>query len=494
MLIQSFISHQWKQAVRSTIWQKSLAMNIFMFFIGFILFAEVMVLSIFIGSEWHDIVKDTEPLKAFYKVIAYYFSAMFVMRFLMQQLPVLEVRPYLHLPVKKNYLLHFILGKGALNFFNLVSIIFFTPFAFFQIGYYYGNLTAVVWLVSMLFIDLTINYLIIYIKKQLVNSLTIVSIMIAVIGFLALGDYLKWYSYSSLFADFIETMIKSQVLFVLPIVLAAFVYWINFRFLSRNLYIENLSSYTKKTDNQIGNVGYLKNFGVIGEIIGVDIKLYLRNKRTKSMLYLSPLFLAYGLMFYPQDQYERDGGMMIFVGIFMTGILMVNYLQYAFAYEGSYFDMLLTSGINFKEYIRAKFITASILVSVSFILTLPYFLFGIEIFFINTACFLFNLGMVIPIALYFATYNKKSLNLSQGSAFNYQGVGASHWLFLIPFFIGPLVIYLPFKWFGNPTLGYIVLGSIGLIALVFRQFFIRIILKNITERKYIMAAGFRERG
>jgi hypothetical protein len=187
-------------------------------------------------------------------------------------------------------------------------------------------------------------------------------------------------------------MIKSQVLFVLPIVLAAFVYWINFRFLSRNLYIENLSSYTKKTDNQIGNVGYLKNFGVIGEIIGVDIKLYLRNKRTKSMLYLSPLFLAYGLMFYPQDQYERDGGMMIFVGIFMTGILMVNYLQYAFAYEGSYFDMLLTSGINFKEYIRAKFITASILVSVSFILTLPYFLFGIEIFFINTACFLFNFG------------------------------------------------------------------------------------------------------
>jgi hypothetical protein len=494
MLIQSFISHQWKQAIRSTIWQKSLAMNIFMFFIGFILFAEVMVLSIFIGLEWHEITKGTDPLNDFFRVVAYYFSAMFVMRFLMQQLPVLEVRPYLHLPVKKKKLLHYILGKGLLNFFNLISIIFFTPFAFAQIGYYHGALIAIAWLLSMIFIDLTINYIIIYIKKQMVNNLTLVSIMIVVIGLFALGDYLKWFSYSSLFAEFIGNMIKTPVLFGIPIVTAGLVYWLNFRFLSKNLYIEDLSSYTKKSDNQIGNVGYLKNFGVIGEIIAVDIKLYLRNKRTKSMLYLSPLFLAYGLMFYPQEQYERDGGMMIFVGIFMTGILMVNYLQYAFAYEGSYFDMLLTSGINFKEYIRAKFITASVLVSVSFILTLPYFLFGREIFFINTACFLFNLGIVIPIALYFATYNKKSLDLKQGSAFNYQGVGASHWLFLIPFFIGPMVIYLPFKWFGNPEIGLVVLGSIGLISLAFRQFFIRIILKNISERKYIMAAGFRERG
>jgi hypothetical protein len=465
-----------------------------MFFIFFILFAEVLIASIFISKEWHEIIPGTEPLFAFYKVIAYYFSAMFVMRFLMQQLPVLEVRSYLHLPVKKNTLLHFVLAKGSLNFFNLISIIFFTPFAVFQIAFYYGNLIALAWLISMISIDLSLNYLIIYIKKQMLNSLTIVTIMISIIGLFALGDFMHWYSYSMLFANFIELMLKTPVLLVLPLLLAAFTYWMNFKFLSMNLYLEDLSSYTKKTDNQIGNVGYLKNFGIIGELIGLDIKLYLRNKRTKSMLYLSPLFLAYGLIFYTNDQYDHEGGMMIFVGVFMTGILMVNYLQYAFAYEGSYFDLLLTSGINFKDFIRAKFIAATILVSVSYMVTIPYYLFGVELLLINTACFLFNLGLVIPIALYFATYNKKTLNIKQGSAFNYQGVGASHWLFLLPFFIGPLLIYLPFLWFGHQEFGLIALGLAGILGLIFRQVFARLILKNVNERKYIMAVGFRERG
>lgn len=494
MLIQSFISHQWKQAVRSPIWQKSLAMNIFMFFIFSILFAEVMLASFFVAKEWHEIVPGTEPLFAFYKVIAYYFSAMFVIRFLMQQLPVLEVRPYLHLSVKKRNLLHFILGKGSLNFFNLISIIFFTPFAFFQIAFYHGNLIALAWLISMISIDLSLNYLIIYIKKQMVNSLTIVTIMISIIGLFALGDYMHWYSYSEIFANFIEFMLKTPAFLGLPILAAAFAYWMNFKFLSMNLYLEDLSSYTKKTDNHIGNVAYLKNFGIVGELIGIDIKLYLRNKRTKSMLYLSPLFLAYGLMFYTNEQYDHEGGMMIFVGVFMTGILMVNYLQYAFAYEGTYFDLLLTSGINFKDFIRAKFIAASILVSVSYMLTIPYFLYGTEFLLINTACFIFNLGIIIPIALYFATYNKKALNLKQGSAFNYQGVGASHWLFLLPFFIGPILIYEIVKWFLNPQFGLIALSLAGILGLTFRQVFARAILKNATERKHIMAVGFRERG
>ncbi len=494
MLIQSFISHQWKQAVRSPIWQKSLAVNIFMFIMFFILFAEAVVASLLIANKWHEIVEGTEPLFAFYKVIAYYFSAMFVMRFLMQSLPVLEIRPYLHLPIKKRSILHFILSKGAINFFNLISIIFFTPFAYFQVSFYYGPVIVSLWLLSMISIDLSINYLVIYIKKQMVNSLVIVAILISIIGLFALGDYLKWYSFSEKFASLIEYLTRSTLLLALPILLVIVVYWINFNFLSNNLYLEGLSSYTKKTDNQIGNVGYLKNFGVVGEIIGIDIKLYLRNKRTRAMLFLTPLFFGYGFLFYTNEAYSIDGGMMIFVGIFMTGILMVNYLQYAFSYEGSYFDLLLTSGINFKDYLRAKFFMASSMVIISFIITLPYFLFAKQILFINTACFLFNLGIIIPIALYFATYNKKSMNLKQGSAFNYQGVGASHFLFLLPFFLGPLFIYLPFKWFGNPNFGLIALGTIGILGLVFRQQLIRVVLKNLYERKYIMAKGFREKG
>lgn len=493
MLIRYFIQHQWRQTTRSTIWQRSLALNIFMAFIFSILFAELLFASIFIAMQWHEIVEGTEPLYAFYKVIAWYFASMLVMRFLMQQLPVLEVGPYMHLPVKKSMVLHFILTKGFLNFFTLISVVFFTPFAIFQIAYYHGSSIAFIWLISMLILDLSLNYFIVYLKKQLVGSLKLVIGILIFIGLLAMGDYLAWYSYSTLVANLIQGMVNQPVFMIIPLILFTIIYGINFRFLSQNLYLEELSSFTRQSQKQYGDVGYLKQFGIIGEIINLDVKMYLRNKRTKSMLVLSPLFLAYGLIFYTQPEYAKDSGMMIFVGVFMTGIMMVNYLQYAFANEGNYFDLLLTSGIDFRDYIKAKFTTASTLVIVSFVLTIPYYLFGKEIFYANTACFLFNLGISIPVALYTATYNKKAINLKKGSAFNYQGVGASHWLFLIPFFIGPLAIYLPFKWFVSPEAGWAALGLVGLLMLAFRSFFAKAVYNNLQARKYIMASGFRER-
>ena len=53
-----------------------------------------------------------------------------------------------------------------------------------------------------------------------------------------------------------------------------------------------------------------------------------------------PLFLLYGLMFYPKQEYLNQNGFLMFVGIFMTGGMMLNYANYAFGYESGYFDAL----------------------------------------------------------------------------------------------------------------------------------------------------------
>ncbi len=492
MLFRFFIQHQWKRATRSTIWQKSLALNLLLGFFAFILFAEAMIISILVANKWHEITEVDPPLSEFYKVIAYYFAAMFMMRFFLQQLPVLEVRSYQHLPIQKKSLLHFILGNGLINLFNLFSLIFFIPFAVAQVSYYHGPWLALGWLLAMLALDFSLNYFVIYLKKQLVSNLKIVSLLLAAVGLIALADYRGWFSFSSIFATTISAMVVSPLLLIVPLVLLVLVYRLNFSFLKSRLYLEEISR-GKGESAESGQIGYLKRFGMIGEVIGIDIKLYLRNKRTKSILYMSPLFLGYGLFFYPSGQYSHDDGFMIFVGIFVTGMMMLNYLQYAFAYEGSYFDLLLTSRINFREYIRAKITLATIITIVCYVITLPYGFFGADLLLVNTACFLFNLGILLPTALFFATYNKKSLVLTRGSAFNYQGIGASHWLIMLPAFIVPLIIYLPFKWFGNAQVGLLALGGLGVTGLAFRKFFAQAIHKNLQERKYIMSAGFREK-
>jgi hypothetical protein len=132
--------------------------------------------------------------------------------------------------------------------------------------------------------------------------------------------------------------------------------------------------------------------------------------------------------------------------------------------------------------------------TVCFILTIPYLFFNVEILLINFVTYLFNLGFISYVLIYMATYNKKRMDLSKGSSFNYQGVGAANWLVLLPAFLMPILIYLPFGLLGYRYAGFAVIGFIGIIGLLTRKYWVKTIERNFYRRKYIMADGFREGG
>jgi hypothetical protein len=492
MLFLLFLKQQMQQARRSSIWQKSLALNLFIGFFVFIMLIQFITVSVLLAKNWHEIVEVDAVLFEFYKIVGWYFAGMFAFRFFMQQTPVMAIQPYQHLPIHKSYLVHFVLFKGLFNVFNLFGIIFFLPFAMYQISHYHGTQMAWLWLFSMLAFDLFINYTAMYLKKQQATNIRVVLIVVAFIGVLALGDVFGWYSYSSIFATALAYITETPVLLIIPFVLLFLAYRLNFSFLKSHFYMEENVRQNESTKSG-ANLSYLERFGMIGEIMGLDVRLFIRNKRTKTILYLTPLFILYGLFFYVSDSYAQDDGFMVFVGIFMTGGVMFNYLQHAFSYEGSYFDMLLASRVDFKDYIRAKILGGTILTVASFILIIPYVYFGWFIMLINTATFLFNLGVVLPMLVYIATYNTKSMDLSKSTAFNFQGIGATHYLTMIPVFIVPLILYLPFKWFGNADHGVYLVGLTGLLGLAFRKPVIQKIFNNFEARKYTMAAGFREK-
>jgi hypothetical protein len=208
---------------------------------------------------------------------------------------------------------------------------------------------------------------------------------------------------------------------------------------------------------------------------------------------MAPLFLLYGFFFYPQEIYLNMTGMLIFVGIFMTGGMMINYCNFALAYESNYFDSLLANRFDFKQYFRMKYINSILICTVCYILTIPYVFFGTTVLLINTVTFLFNIGVITFTLLYIATYNKKRMDMAKGSTFNYQGMGASNWFAMIPAFLMPVIIYLPFSLTGAYYTGLIFIGVMGLVGLLFHKTFLNIIYKNFISRKYVMADGFREK-
>jgi len=491
MIIKWFLLHQWKEIKRSSIWQKNLAINIVLGFFILLMLLYLLMLGLFIDKILEELSPDKDPIAVFNGIILYYLGFEFFLRFFMQSLPTLNIETYLHLPIKKNSIVHFVSGKSIFVVGNYLSWLVVAPFAFKVILPAYSPETAWLWLLSFVLLVFSNNFLATYVKRQLVNRPIIVGIFgVILIAFLIL-DHFNVISISAFSSLVFSKLLLNSILIIFPALLVIFTYLLNYFFLKSKLYPEEINKERKSKIDSLANIKYLKTLGVTGQLISLDLRLIWRHKRTKSIIYMAPLFLGYGFFFYPQPVYRDMYGFLIFVGIFMTGGMMMNYLNYCFGYESNYFDNILANYKDFEKYIRSKYLLGITIATVCYVLTIPYVFFGTDILFINTMTYLYNLGFLSFVLFYVATYSKKRMDLSKGAAFNYQGMGASHWLSMLPAFLLPVFIYLPFSWLGFPRAGLLFIGALGLTGLLFHKSMLNIILRQFYKRKYYMAEGFR---
>jgi hypothetical protein len=365
------------------------------------------------------------------------------------------------------------------------------PFALTTLIAVHSPAEVVSWIFSLVFLVLMNSFLATYLKRQMVSRAWITGLVAIVLIAVAVLDRFGLIGLSALSERAFGLLAANAWSVAIPLAMMLAAYRLQFSFLMQRMYPEEIVKRKARFAGDVPRIKYLEGMGLTGDLIMLEMKLWLRHKRTKSMLYLLPLFVFYGLFFYPNPQYKDMNSMFIFVGIFMSGGLMMNYLNYAFGYESNYFDGILTRKIDMNRYIRAKITIGMLITSFCYVITVPYVFFGTEILLINTAAFLFNIGFLSFVLLYLATYNKMRIDLSKSSSFNYQGVSALNWLVLLPAFLLPVLIYLPFSLLGYKMAGLAFIGLIGVIGFLTRKFWIRKITQSFFERKYIMAEGFR---
>ena len=492
-MIKWLILHQWKSGIRSTIRQKNLILNLIIGFFIFIMVAYLLLLGLLINRIMQEVYPGQDHVRIFNGFLLYYFIVDLFLRFLMQNLPKINIESYLHLPIKKKLIVHYIVNRTSIAIFNFLPLLIFIPVSGKIVGAQMGPAAAWTWILGMLFMIFANNYLGTYLKRQLASKPLIVGITGAFILMLIVLDILKVFSFSTVSAAMFSYLLNYKYLLVIPFLWMIITYRLHYNYLKKKLYPEEINIRKNRKIDNISDIRYLKSLGTTGSMIALDMRLFWRNKRTRTMIFMLPLFLLYGLFFYPNPVYKDMAGFLIFVGIFMSGGMMLNYLNYVFAYESNYFDALMTKNIDPAKYIRTKFLVGIMISVICFILTIPYLYFGVKIFFINAMTFLYNIGILSIILLYMATYNKQRMELSRGSAFNYQGIGVSNWLAMIPAFMMPVIIYWPFSAAGYPDTGIMFIGVLGLIGLSFNRFLLSFVYKNFEQRKYKMAEGFRQK-
>ncbi|GAB3530471.1 DUF5687 family protein [Pontibacter brevis] len=491
-MLLTLLSHQWKANSRSPVFQKSIVLNIILALL--VLYFGAIFL--FLGYNLHTILAkaypEQPPVAIFNGALLFYFLIDLFFRFMMQELPVLAVQPYLHLPIPKQKLIHFVLLKSVPSIFNLLFLLIFVPFMLSAVIPAYGAGAALAWLLAATALTFVNNFLLVYFKRQL-SSKPMLTLLFGIgVAGLMLLDYAGVFSLYAASRVVFGALLLEPWPVAVPVLLLAGVYVLNYNFLKAHTYPEELRVRENKRVEGKG-IAFLNRFGELGKLIELELKLIWRHKRSKSAVMMSVIFLFYGFIFYGKDNYQNDFAMYIFVGIAMTGMPVFNFGQFVPGWQSAHFDALLTRRISPYQFYAAKFWIFVPTVALVYILTLPYgAIFGYQIFLVNTAAMLFNIGVNVFVIFYFSVYNRSRLDLSKSSAFNWQGVGASKFLMTLPLLVLPSLLYAPFGLMGVPYVGVVAIGLTGLVGIIFHKPLLHWTAGRFVQHKYKLAAGFRQ--
>lgn len=488
-MIKHFLSLEWKQYFRSSYWQKNIALNVLL-----VLFALYMIgIFVFLGAFLFKILSklfpEQDPLVVASNFLFYWIIGDLLLRFFMQKLPVMSVKPLLTLPVKRSTIVNFVLGKSALSFFNFLPLFALVPFSISLLNNGYSSTVVFSWLIAVIIITFCLNFLNFIIEAFTAErDYSFLPLLIGVGGLFAL-NYFNIISFTEIVGNGILAITETPIFLLVPLGLLAVLYSFNFKILRDKLFLD-ASLQTKVKEVNASELSWTNRFGDISPFMKLDLRLIWRNKRTKSMAFLMIIGLLYGLFFYPQPLYRDMEFMWAFIGIFSTGFFLINFGQFIPAWDSAYYKMLMSQNIKYKQYLRSKFILMVMSVVIMFVLGIPYVFFGWKILLAHFVAAIYNIGVNSHVILWGGSFNRKKIELDKKAAFNYQGTGAVQWLIGIPLMIVPMVLFGLLNWLINFEVAIAALIVLGVLGIVLHKTLMVGITQKYLDSKHKMIAAF----
>ncbi|AUP79362.1 DUF5687 family protein [Flavivirga eckloniae] len=488
-MIKNFLKLEWKSFLRSASFGKSVAAKILMGF--FALYFIVMSLGMGL-LMYHGLKKtfpDQDPLVIVNNNLFYWIIADLMFRFFFQKLPVISVKPLLTLPIKRNKIVNYVLGKSVVSFFNYLPLFAIIPFGTTLIVNGYPLNSVLIWMLALTLVSLCVNFLNFIIESFSAEKELSFLPIIALTGGLFVLNYFNVVSFTEIVAYGFNAVYETPVLIGILILVLICLYLFNFKILKQTLFLDSgLKKEVKEVNTS--NLEWTNNFGSIAPFMQLDLKLLWRNKRTKSSIWILLIGLFYGLIIYPQPMYQDKPWFFAFVGVFVTGIFLINFGQFIPAWDSGYYKLLMSQNIKYEQYLKSKFTLMAFSVIILFVLSIPYVYFGWKILLAHFAAAIYNVGVNTHVILYGGSFNRKKINLDQKAAFNYQGTGAVQWLIGIPLFLIPMIIFALFNFLVSFEVACLVLATLGVIGVVFHQKLMKAITKKYMESKYKMINAF----
>ena len=490
-MIKQFISLEWKQFFRASYFQKGVAIKILLI-LGALYFGGIAIL---LGGGMFFIFKktipDIDPIVSVNNFIVYWMLFELIIRFFMQQLPVMNIKPLMIVPIKRSTIIHYLLGKTTISFFNFISLFLFLPFSIVLLIQGYPVVNVVFWFFSLMCITLVLNFL-----NFLINKSNAVFYILAPLFAVLIGlEYYEIFKISEPIGFVFNALYNNPFLAVVPILVLIGIYYVNFKFIRKGFYLDDTVSKKIKEVNA-SDLSWMNRFGSVAPFLKNDVKMISRNARPKQVIMMSFFFLFYGLFFFTQSVYiEEMPYVLAFAAMFITGGFLLSFGQLVPSWDSEYYKMLMSQNIPYRQYLESKWYLMVVAVAVSFILSTPYIYFGWDIYLMIAAGALFNIGLNTFITLFGGALNRVPIELNiKAKAFsNTNGFNPTQLLIALPKMLLPILIFfIPYQ-FISFNAGLIALALTGASGIIFKNFFLNKIESIYQKGKYKTIAAFSEK-
>ena len=490
MTLLDVLRHQWHQRTRSPTFGRSLIGGLLL------LLAAAYFGSLFVAVGWFfpeivaEVAPEQDPLHLLNEFLLYGAVGLVPMRFFLQRSAGSDVRPYLHLPLRRPRIVRILQVVSSLSLLNLLPVVVLASLWGSTVRPATSAVGAACWAVGALLLVATTQFLNGLLRAVwdrhagfVLGAAGLLAVVVA--GGYWTGGQLLQSASAWLFGGLAAGRIAPLLVLIggaTGMSVAAH------RALRGRLY--SVLGDTEEGHTHAGAAlrGRGRGWGRVASLALLDLKLILRNKRPRQMLGAGLLVIGPFLLILLLGEKIPPMNEVIF-GFLLSGYLGLTYTQFGYAWHGTHFDGFLARAVAPRLLVQAQFVTfvglcmAPLMLIVPVIAAVrPQLLASLGSF------FLYNAGVTAPVLLVLGTWSRTALNLDQSTFFNYQGTSSYHFLMVLPIMGLPIGLVVG----GGLSSTLLVAAGLGLLGLVTVPLWTRGVGRLLWRQRHAMASGFRD--
>ncbi|MFP4548901.1 MAG: DUF5687 family protein, partial [Fidelibacterota bacterium] len=478
-------NHQKLKFFRNERWKSGIAIKIILVIFIFYLISVSFQVNYFIL----EFKPDAIPVDFMNNYLIYLFMIFLLSGLIMQKIPFEKIQYYLHLNIRKKWIVNFLLFKTVFGNKTLIVIALFTPFTFVSVTDYYSLDSALLWLLNTYLVIFCINLLVQLLKLIFQINIWYQLSVILIVFTAGLAKYLTLINPEKWSTPIFGYMFNHPLFILTPMIIFAILYVLNYQFLKNSFYYDNLHG-RRRQKSKPSPIDLLNWCGDNKELIRYNIRQILRNKKCRIQYIFVTLF-SYIYSFLLYDLLANNDGVIFgyLFSLFVFSFFWINYLSLFFAWDTHTLDFIHSANINTTDYIFSK-INAVILVSLFHYLPgigLIYFI--PEYFRIIISVILIQFGIFTFFIVYVSMFGILKMDINKSPFLNYEGASAIQFLIMFPLIIISIIPIIIF--YRNPHIGYTINAFIGLGGLMLSNIFVKIINKKYQKDKYIILNELR---